>query len=447
MSDLPGQFGAESRASRGAGESDAALIEQAMMRERIINARRIAALRMGVLALFIAYDVIAVRIVHSDVWTAVQWVTLGYFLLALLILLHTRRSERAARRWSAAIPVVDMPMVFVIAILDQVNYDSAYLVMVYGYQALALCVLIALSMLTMSRRPIMLGMAIAVFLNVLLGVLMKIDGAVIVLTPLYLISVGAICAYARDRLFHLARDTGEQQMRRNRLRRFFSPTIAMVLENSADPSRASTHEVTVLFADLRGFTALSGRLTEGEVVEMLNEFQTRMAACVFGHRGTLDKFMGDGLMAYFGAPLEQPDHADRALACACAMQEALAAMNADFELARANPLGMGIGLHTGRVTLGAIGPPDRRDYTIIGEVVNIASRIESATKDLESPVLVSRRTVERLSDPVRVTLVAEIPLRGVQHPLGLYRPAPPHDQPSLRSDATCAVDRAQAPRL
>src|SRR5262249_5691049 len=160
-------------------------------------------------------------------------------------------------------------------------------------------------------------------------------------------------------------------------------------QHGALAETGETREVTILFADLRDFTSLSERLTGTQVVAMVNEFHGRMVSALFSHGGTLDKYLGDGLMAYFGAPVAS---ADRAVRCALAMQRALDALNVERTARGESALHMGIGIHTGTVVLGDIGAPQRREYTAIGDAVNVASRIQGLTKMHGVPILLSEET-------------------------------------------------------
>src|SRR5436190_1290604 len=157
---------------------------------------------------------------------------------------------------------------------------------------------------------------------------------------------------------------------------------------------------------------MAEKLHADQVVAMLNECHAAMVEVIFRHGGTLDKFIGDGLMAYFGAPLVQRDHALRAVACALDMQEALRALNT-LRRARAEPeLRMGIGLHTGLAVLGDIGSDSRREYTAIGDSVNLACRIEELTKNHGRPILASEATFARARDAFGWTAAPAIPVKG-----------------------------------
>ena len=152
--------------------------------------------------------------------------------------------------------------------------------------------------------------------------------------------------------------------------------------------------VTILFADLRGFTTISEHLDPGDLVDQLNQYFEEMLEAIELQRGTFDKFIGDGLMAIFGAPLSLDDHAERACTAAWDMADRLDRINADRTDRGLLPLEFGIGIHTGDAVVGNIGSPSWRvEYTAIGDTVNLASRLESATKELGATILVSSDVV------------------------------------------------------
>ena len=189
-------------------------------------------------------------------------------------------------------------------------------------------------------------------------------------------------------------------------KRFLDPRVVSDLIERGDLDyrrEARSTEVTVLFSDIRGFTALSELASAEEVVAMLNGYFSRQTEVVFAHGGTLDKFIGDAIMAFWGAPVAQPDSARLAVEAALAMSAALEELRGEIGALGAD-LEIGIGLHTGRAVVGFIGSADRLDYTVIGDTVNLASRVEGLTKGV-ARVLVTEATRERVSTAFGVPVI------------------------------------------
>jgi class 3 adenylate cyclase len=175
-------------------------------------------------------------------------------------------------------------------------------------------------------------------------------------------------------------------------------------------------EVTVLFCDVRGFTRFAEQAPAPDVVQTLNDLFAIAVPTVARHGGQVDKFVGDGLMAVFGTPRRLDDHADKALATAC---EIAAAVRERF----GDGLEIGIGLNSGRVVAGSIGAAGRLEYSVIGDTVNVAARVEAATRETGDVVLLTGRTRELLRDATGLELRREVELKGRSAPVVLYAPA------------------------
>ncbi|MDH3513444.1 MAG: adenylate/guanylate cyclase domain-containing protein, partial [Gammaproteobacteria bacterium] len=165
--------------------------------------------------------------------------------------------------------------------------------------------------------------------------------------------------------------------------RFLDPRVVTGLVEKGETDSTFSgqkREITVLFSDIQGFTSLSERKSAQEIVDLLNRYFSRQVEVIFRHQGTLDKYIGDAIMAFWGAPTDQPDHARRALECAREMQQTLLQFRKEMGL-EGEHFDIGIGIHTGEAVVGFIGSPEhRQDYTVIGDTVNTASRIEGATR-------------------------------------------------------------------
>lgn len=170
--------------------------------------------------------------------------------------------------------------------------------------------------------------------------------------------------------------------------------LAELVRSGADPRQleAEQREITVMFADLRGFTRLSEPLSPSQVATLLHNVMSHLSHIIGAHRGTLDKFMGDGLMAFWGAPLPDAGHADHAVNCAIDIIASLPRLNASLQALDLPPVQIGIGINSGLAAVGNMGSTERRAYTAVGDTVNLASRIETLTGELDELVLVGENT-------------------------------------------------------
>ena len=196
----------------------------------------------------------------------------------------------------------------------------------------------------------------------------------------------------------------------------------------ADPDRAALggrrRTMTVLFSDVRGFTAMSEKATPEEVVGQLNEYFSRMVQVLFEHRGTLDKFVGDMVMGLFGAPLDDPDHAEHAVQTAIAMSKALDQLNRDWAAAGRPVLDIGIGISTGEMVAGNIGSEAIMSYTVIGDRVNLGARLESLNKDYGTRIIISETTREALKGRYDIHPLGEVVVKGKSRPVAIYEVKP-----------------------
>jgi len=192
----------------------------------------------------------------------------------------------------------------------------------------------------------------------------------------------------------------------------------------ADPSLAALggarRTMTVLFSDVRGFTAMSEKGSPEEVVGQLNEYFSRMVAVVFEHRGTVDKFVGDMVMALYGAPLDDEDHAEHAVQTALAMTKALSELNAEWQRQGRPTLDIGIGINTGEMVAGNIGSDTIMSYTVIGDAVNLGARLESLNKDYATRIIISDATRIRLKGRYDVHPLGDVIVKGKSKPVAIF---------------------------
>jgi adenylate cyclase len=212
----------------------------------------------------------------------------------------------------------------------------------------------------------------------------------------------------------------EERRHRERLQRYHSPrVIERILEGENEAGAdfiAQERQISVLFADIVGFTTISELMTPPEVAQLLNQFFEAMIDVIFDHEGTLDKFIGDAILATFGAALPQQDHAVRCVRAALDMRKALAAFNAT----RNQPqLRMRIAINSGSALVGDIGSPRRREFTVLGDVVNTASRLESGVAQPDQ-IIISGTTHELIKNEIEARALGSVNLRGRSGPVDIY---------------------------
>jgi adenylate cyclase len=197
--------------------------------------------------------------------------------------------------------------------------------------------------------------------------------------------------------------------------------LTVILENpNAVILGGEEREVTVLFSDIRGFTTLSEATAPSELVSVLNRYFTLMTNEVFKHQGVLDKYIGDAIMAFWGAPIADPHQADNALATAQGMIERLREFNAELAHEGRPMIDIGIGLYTGPAIVGNIGAESRFDYTVIGDTVNTASRLEGLNKEYKTHIIIGESTKQKLSETYTLSHLGGVKVKGKEQSIEIY---------------------------
>lgn len=225
-------------------------------------------------------------------------------------------------------------------------------------------------------------------------------------------SLSLLAVYLVGSLTNYVRSEADRARIRSAFGHYVSPAVVEELAGSPERLKlgGETRDVTLLFADVRGFSRLSEGMDAEELVRFVNTLFTPVADEILAHRGTIDKFMGDAVMAFWNAPLPDPDHARQACRTALAIQRVILATNA-ARGAEAPPIRLGIGINTGPCVVGNVGSPQRFDYSVLGDVVNTASRIEEMTKALGVPIIIGEKTAAAAGQ-LAVVEIGDTTLRG-----------------------------------
>ncbi|HVQ62757.1 MAG TPA: adenylate/guanylate cyclase domain-containing protein [Burkholderiales bacterium] len=308
--------------------------------------------------------------------------------------------------------------------IDNLKNQRAMRVMPDYGRMLAAAALLSLvfAAFRLRRNAVETGAALAAVSAALLGAQYAALGAGLLLpvaVPLLfawaLYVFGAMLAYLREKR------TREQAVRL--FSRFLNPDVVRRLVEQGETIESlsgKTRQISILFSDIRGFTTLSETHPPQEIVALLNRYFSRQVAVVFRHGGTLDKFIGDCIMAFWGAPLDDPRHAEHAVAAALEMEQVLVAFKK--ELGVASDFDVGIGIHSGSAVVGFIGAEQKLDYTAIGDSVNLASRIEGLTKEAKCRILVSRETAAACHNAFTFTSRGSYKVKGRTQEVELFEP-------------------------
>jgi adenylate cyclase len=238
-----------------------------------------------------------------------------------------------------------------------------------------------------------------------------------VVSPVLAVTLSGLASYGVQAL----REGRQRRLLQDTFGRYVSAEVAKeVLEYGDIPLGGSSQLVTVMFTDLRNYTSYCQGRDPQQVVTELNEYFAEMSSEIKAHGGMINKFIGDGIMALYGAPIPHADDAFNAVACGLKMVK----RNGDFNERRVasglKPLIIGVGVHTGNAVVGNIGAPEKMEYTAIGDAVNIASRIEGENKTFATNLLISEATYRQVSRRIKAEPAGSAKMKGIDEPMILY---------------------------
>jgi adenylate cyclase len=240
--------------------------------------------------------------------------------------------------------------------------------------------------------------------------------------PPVLLAGSLVVLYSGNVLGHYLLEARERRWLRQAFGRYLSPAVVQVIVSNPERLQLGGEEVagTVLFSDLAGFTSISENMAPADLIRLLNEYFSPLTQIILAHQGTLDKFIGDAIMAFWGAPLPLEDHAEKACQSALAMQRAMAGLQKQWRQQGFPPLKTRIGLHSGPLVAGNVGSRERFNYTVLGDTVNLASRLEGVNKVYGTEILLSEEVHRQVSGRFLVRQLDLVRVKGRVEPVSIY---------------------------
>jgi len=389
--------------------------------ERLGNIRRLAVLRCATVLSFFALHIVLGWVFALETFRGKELLLGSYAAVSWLLLIAANQNKSMRNASTFAIPLIDLPFTFLI--LEHWATGK-------GLQGQIATGLLGLSfMLFFINLSGFYFSALQSFATAIMSLVLTLvlhsdtsvprDSRYIAVV---LLIFAVIATHIKSSRLHvLVKRSFDEHMQLEKLSRYFSPSVAQVLQSSQEMAETGKEmDVSVLFADIRDFTKISSTLSGQEVVKLLNEVHEQLVQCIFESGGTLDKYIGDGVMAYFGAPMKNTRHAEMAVECALKVRRAIAQLNLVREQRGEEPLRIGIGIHSGLAVVGDVGAKFRREYTVVGDTVNTASRIESLTKKHHVDILVSEDVRTRLEKDLGLVFLADDLLRGKNTTIKTY---------------------------
>ncbi|MBK8396848.1 MAG: adenylate/guanylate cyclase domain-containing protein [Leptospiraceae bacterium] len=244
----------------------------------------------------------------------------------------------------------------------------------------------------------------------------------LVARPLVYSCLALTVGYSIYRTIYMVRRIGTIEAEKKSLSKYFSPEIVKEITNNPEViNKGKRQEVTILFQDIRDFTKMSENMSTNDLAEFLNEFRKRMTNVIFNNNGTLDKYIGDAIMATFGTPTVSELDTYNAVNAANQMLSSLKEWNIERKKVGKLEIRIGIGLHCGEVFAGNIGFEDRMEYTVIGDAVNTASRIESLCKQFQAEFLISDEVYQKVKNRIQVEKLSPVEVKGKEKAIQIYK--------------------------